>query len=498
MPNLFRELRRRSVFSVGTTYVVVAWLSLQAADLVLPIYDAPEWILPVFTTLLFLGFPVALVLAWAYEATSKGVKRADEPSNVTSQNKANEVLDLPSGPSIAVLPFSNFSTDTDHKLFAQAMTNDIIAGLTQCNALRIVSTGAAELEIDGNVNPIMAGRMLGVRYLLQGSVNKISEQLRVTAQLTDTKTNEQMWSANYDQELTATNLFAVQDDIREQIVATLSDLHGVIYSSETAKNIHRPTKSLNAYECLSVALAYDKYLSEEYHLRARESLEQALELDPDFDQAWSHLSWIYTDEVVFGYNPLPNSMERALKAARRGLELAPTNYHNHWLLSRVHYFNGEKGLFFAEAEKSLSLNSNDGTVLGLIGAYTLLAGEFDRGVALIEKAKILNPNHPDYYHLFLSAADFHNNDYTEALKKLRKMTFVEWPPALLFLISASALTDNMQEATRHYDALKDLLGKVTLDDARDHLTKLIPYADDLVATLMGGLERVVVPEPTER
>ncbi len=302
-----------------------------------------------------------------------------------------------------------------------------------------------------------------------------------------------MWSANYDKELTATNLFAVQDDIREQIVATLSDLHGVIYSSETEKNIHRPTVSLNAYECLSVALAYDKYLSEEYHLRARESLEQALELYPEFDQAWSHLSWIYTDEVVFGYNPLPNSMDRALKAARRGVELAPSNYHNHWLLSRVHYFSGEKGLFFAEAEKSLNLNSNDGTTLGLIGAYTLLAGEWDRGVALVEKAKVLNPNHPDYYHWFLSAADIHNNNYTEALRKLQKMSFLEWPPALLFLISANALTDNMKETTRYHAALVDLLGDLTLEDARDFLIKMIPYAGDLVETVMAGLKMVMAP-----
>jgi len=490
MPRFFQELRRRSVYSVGTTYVVVAWLLLQAADLVLPIYDAPEWILPVFTTFLFLGFPVALVLAWAYKITPKGVKRTDEPSNVTSQNTGNEVLDLPSGPSIAVLPFSNLSADTDQGLFAQAMSNDIISGLTQCSALRVVSTGTTALD-DGDVNPITAGRELGVRYLLQGSVNKASEQLRVTAQLTDTKTNEQMWSANYDRELTAKNLFAVQDDIREQMVATLSDLHGVIYSSETEKNIHRPTENLNAYECLSVALAYDKYLSEEYHLRARDSLEKALELDPEFDQAWSHLSWIYTDEVVFGYNSLPNSMERARKAARRGVELAPTNYHNHWQMSRVHYFDGEKSLFFAEAEKSLSLNSNDGTTLGLIGAYTLLAGEWERGVALIEKAKILNPNHPDYYHWFLSAADFHNFDYAEALKKLRKMSFLEWPPALLFLIAASTLTGNMKEATRYYEALKDLLGDVTLEDARGYLTKMIPYADDLVTTVMSGLKPVM-------
>ena len=117
---------------------------------------------------------------------------------------------------------------------------------------------------------------------------------------------------------------------------------------------------------------------------------------------------------------------------------------------------------------------------------------------LIEKAMILNPNHPHYYHWFLSAADFHNIDYAEALKKLRKMSFLEWPPALLFLISARTLTDNMKEATHYYESLKDLLGDVTLEDARGYLTKMIPYADDLVATVMSGLEPVMTPKPTEQ
>ncbi len=111
----------------------------------------------------------------------------------------------------------------------------------------------------------------------------------------------------------------------------------------------------------------------------------------------------------------------------------------------------------------------------------------------MEKAKLLNPNYPDYYYWFLSAADIHNEDYTEALKKLQTMSFIEWPAALLFLIATSALTDNMQEATRYHDALIDLLGDRTLEDAKDYLVKMIPYADDLVATIMTGLKLVMVP-----
>ncbi len=142
------------------------------------------------------------------------------------------------------------------------------------------------------------------------------------------------------------------------------------------------------------------------------------------------------------------------------------------------------------------LNSNDGTALGLIGGYTLLAGEWKRGVALMEKAKILNPNFPDYYHFFLSAFDFHNGDYIEALKKLQQISFMEWPPIILFLISASTLTDNMEEAKRYHDALINFHGDITLEDAKEYLVKMIPYADDLVETIMAGLRSIMTDRAT--
>ncbi len=487
MKALFQELRRRKVFTVATAYVVVAWVLIQVSATVLPIYETPDWILKAFTTLLFLGFPVALLLAWAFDVTPGGVVRTDRQPVNENRITPDKALSLPSGPTITVLPFKNLGSDADQNFFAQAMTNDIVAGLTQSSSLFVVSSGTASDTDLRNVSPTDLGKELGVQYLLHGSVNKVGDKLRVTAQLSETKSNVQKWSGTYDKELSASSLFDVQDDIREQIVATLSDLHGVIYSSETKINIHRPTDSLNAYECLSVALAYDKFLSEEYHLRARESLEHAVELDPEFDQAWSHLSWIYTDEVVFNYNPLPNSMERALKAARRAIELAPDNYHNHWLLSRVHYFSGERDKFFAEAEKALRLNANDGTTLGLIGAYMAVSGEWERGVALLEKAKVLNPKYPDYYHLFLGAAELNKENYSGALSELQKMTIREWPLALMFLAASSALTDNLEDAMNYLEELASLQGEFTMDSAKEALQIMFPYASGLVATVLQGL-----------
>ena len=486
MRRFVQQLKERHVIRVGVGYAVIAWVVLQIGDTVLPIYNAPSWLLPTLSTLLFLGFPVALVLAWAFD-----IKPADENGKRTAldnrSDSASDELAMPEGPSVAVLPFRDLSGESGGDNFARAVTNDIATGLTQTSTLQVMSSEAREEYPDA----VSLARELGVRYVLDGTVNRVGDNLRITAQLTDGRDASKLWSEKYDKQLSADNLFGVQDDICTQIVAALGDLHGVIFSSETKKNIHRPTESLTAYECLSVALAYDKYLTEEYHLRARESLERAVEIDPEFDSAWAHLSWIYSDEVVIGYNPLPKSMERALKVARRGVELAPDNYHNHWLLSRVYYFSGNREQFFAETEKALNLNSNDGTTLGLIGCYTALAGHWERGVALVRKAQALNPRHPDYYYCFLALAALHDGDVEAAQSELRRMTFTDWPMALLSLIAVNALAGEDNEAARFASKLRELNPGADAAFAREHLERFVPYARELVETLMRGITPIL-------
>ena len=502
MREFLRELKRRKVYTIAVAYVVVTWILLQAAATVLPIYDTPGWVLKAFTTLLFLGFPVAVILAWVYDITSKGVVRTEaaedhaddelrsESDTLTGPKEStDDAIALPSGPSIAVLPFQNLSGDPEQDLFAQALCGDIISGLTQSSHLFVLAAGATAGMEEPGQDVVEAGKKLGVSFLLQGSVRKAGETLRISAQLLDAANGVQLWSQNYDRQLSAESLFAVQDDIREQIVATLSDLHGVIYSAQSEKNIHRPTSSLNAYECLSVALAYDKYLSEENHLRARESLERAIEIDPEFDEAWSHLSWIYTDEWVWEFNPLPDSMTRALDAARHAIQLAPKNYHSHWLLSRVYYFMQDRERFFASSKRALELNSSDGTTLGLIGMYTAFSGEWERGMEMINKAKLLNPNYPEYYHFALGSAEFAKADYPAALQELQKASIVEWHLLQIFLTATNAMLGREQEAVQHLERAQHLLPGLTPDRAREFISKTFPFVPDYVETVVDGLKK---------
>jgi adenylate cyclase len=461
----WNELKRRQVVQSGVAYLIVAWGLAQVADLLLENFAASDWVMQWILICLGLGFPIALIIAWFYKITLAGFLREEVISK--TQGNSNARIQTPS---IVVLPFKNLSPDEDQDLFAAAITNDIMQGLTQTSFLSVVSSGAATTENELEFN---------VDFLLQGSVNRIGDNLRVSARLTEVQDSIDIWSNQYDRQLTANSLFEMQDDICEQLVATLGNLHGVVYSTETHRNMQRPTNSLNAYQCLAVALGYDKHISEENHLLARQSLEQAVKLDPGYGSAWGHLSWIYTDEYVYGYNPLPDSMTRALSAARKGLQMAPNHYHSHWLLARVYYFNGEKEMFLAEAERSLTLNSRDSTTLGLIGCYMGLSGDSNRGMELIKKAMTLNPNYPGYLHWFLAVVLFQDENYAEAQTELIKANLHEWHLYLLLLAACSDQIGNRELKLQCIGELKEIHEEFDMDDVRKLLNRFLVFLPEL-------------------
>lgn len=486
-----REAQRRRVFASAAAYVVFAWLLVQVADVVLPTYDLPDWMMRGLIAVLVIAFPVAMVLAWFFDLsallTPSTLPESPGSEDATANASASVGPELPEGPAIAVQLFRNLSGDSQQDLFAEALTSDIVAGLTQSSHLFVLSANAAQAPELEHTTPAVTGASLGVRYVLSGSVRKSGDTLRVSAQLTDCELKLELWSQRYDRSLTAAELFSIQDSIRERIVSTLSDLHGVIYASEGKQLVGRGTKDLRAYECLAIALAYDRYISPENHLKARECLEWAVELDPNYDEAWSHLSWIYTDEYALGFNPLPDSMSRALKAAEKGIKLAPDNYHNHWLLSRVYYFKGDLAGFQASSQQALALNDSDGTTLGLIGVYTALSGEWRRGIAMLEKAKELNPNYPGYYHAIAALNCFRIGEDTAAVEAVRKANLPEYALGQIILAAAYGRLADSNRADEVINGLR-ALGIGSVENAREYLARMLPFIPDLADSRAGSLE----------
>jgi tetratricopeptide (TPR) repeat protein len=243
-----------------------------------------------------------------------------------------------------------------------------------------------------------------------------------------------------------------------------------------------------------MATAYDKHITPGNHLRARESLERAIELDPRFALAWAYLSWIYTDEHIYGFNPQPDPMARALSAGRRGVELGPTNHMVRWLLGRVHYFCGDLDGFLVEVERSLEINPRDGTSVGLIGLYMALGGLWERGISLIRKAQVINPRYPTYYHIALGDYHYGRGEDDAALSEYRRIAMPGFFRTHSRLACAHAQLGHEDEAQAALANLLELRPDYDLAQARKEESLALFAQPELVDRLMDGLTRAGLPE----
>ena len=227
----------------------------------------------------------------------------------------------------------------------------------------------------------------------------------------------------YDRELSAASIFAVQDEITEQVVATIAGQFGVISRARFAEVKGKSTDSLDAYECvLQIAAYYRDNWSPTEHARLRDALERVVKADPGYADAWAWLSAIYVDEVRFNYNPRPNSLDRALDAAQRAVASDNTSQLAHEALAAVYFQRHELDACFAEAERAIALNPNDSFALAGLGMRIQMAGD-ERGIALVAKAMELDPFLPTTFNFPIAADHFERGEYEEALAVASKINF---------------------------------------------------------------------------
>jgi adenylate cyclase len=361
---------------------------------------------------------VALIIALAVAGLWQLIDRSRTGDDDT-------VLELPRGPAIAVLPFANMSGDPGQEYFADGLTEDILTGLSRFSHLRVIGRNTT-FRYKGQAVDIRAlGKELDVRYVLEGSVRRAADEIRVTAQLVDATSDTHLWAETYDRDLTPGNLFAIQDDIHEKVVATIADAFGIIARTRLDETRARPTESLDAYECVLRAYWYTALHTAEAHRRARDCLERAVDVDPDYVDALAQLAYLYREEFHHGFNPQPASLDRALELARRAVELDPTNQAAQLALAQTRWSRHELGAFFVAADRAVALNPNEAKTLASVALSTTYAGRWDRGSALMRKAIALNPNHPGWYYIALFHDHYRKAEYQAALVEAQKVNMPE-------------------------------------------------------------------------
>jgi adenylate cyclase len=416
MRSVWRELKRRNVVRVATAYCVVGWLLVQVADTIFPALRLPEWTVTFVAGLVILGFPLALILSWAYELTPEGMRRSeDAPPTGNTGNGAGRKIDFAiigalvvllfvvvdryvledseSAPdflprSIAVLPLENLSPDPDNAYFAAGLHEEILSRLGKLRNLRVISRTSVLRYAEPNMSIPEIARELNVESVMEGSVRYSNDRVRITMQLIDADTDEHLWSETYDQEFS--DIFEIESDIAMNVA---NALQAELSLSEQEIIEKVETESPTAYAFYLRALSMQNQGSEDYFI----AIDQAIAADPNFALAYASRAVNSTFELV-GVG-VGTSLEEALELERRtytdserALLLDPTLGLAHAAQAAVHQANWRGTAAEQAFQRALQLSPNDVYVLLLYSRFKRYRGEYDEAVRLLRRATELDPN----------------------------------------------------------------------------------------------------------
>ncbi len=357
--NFFGELRRRNVYKAAVAYIVAGWALAQGIAQVFPVFDVPNWVVRLIVVLVIIGFPITLICAWAFEITPEGIKSTEEadamppssrPSNRTwiyivvigaavslslfflgRYTAGNRTTSSGDRKSIAVLPFRNLSEDKSDAYFADGVQDQILTNLAKLSDLKVIShTSVRQYKTGAERNMREIGRQLGVAYIMEGSVRRVADRLRINAELIDARTDAHIWAETYDR--TAADLFAIQSELAQSIV---TQLKAKLSPQQKAEIEERPTQDLDAFELyLQAKPSIDAYLNatdvREALLRAVKSLDEAIQRDPNFISAYCYAARANSLLFFFDLDPTPERISLAEAAVNTALRLRPDSAEAHF------------------------------------------------------------------------------------------------------------------------------------------------------------------------
>ena len=413
--NFFGELKRRNVYKVAVAYAVVSWLLIQVATQVFPFLEIPNWVVRLVIMLIVIGFPIALVIAWAFELTPQGLKRteaadaASEPSHPRNHAwilvvvigaalsialfffgrytaSRQETTSASSAKSIAVLPFESLSEDKSNAYFADGIQDEILTRLARVADLKVISRTSTQKYKSAPADLREIAQRLGVANILEGSVQKVNDQVRVSVQLINAMNDSHLWAETYDRKLI--DVFAVESDIAQKIAVSLE---AKLTGREKEEIQFAGTKNPQAYDALLRALALRNSSSRVDLEKQIEFSRRAVELDPNYADAWANLALTETSKAATPWKS-EEQKERARIAAETALRLAPNSANAHKAMGLFYrYCVKDDRAALAELETAREHAPNDGGILEFIGLLQRAQGNIQDALATLKKAADLDP-----------------------------------------------------------------------------------------------------------
>jgi TolB-like protein/Tfp pilus assembly protein PilF len=421
--NFFAELKRRNVYKVAVAYVVVAWLLIQAASIFLPAFDAPPWVMKFLIVIVVFSCPVVLVLSWAFELTPEGIRLESEiapnksiarrtgrkiigitivlavlaaglmlfqimrsPPSAVEKKLAAPVAEPIENKSIAVLPFDNLSHDPENAYFSEGIQEEILTRLAKIGDFKVVSRTSTEKYKSSPENLREIARQLGVAHILEGSVQKTADQVRVNVQLINALNDAHLWAETYDRKLT--DIFAVESEIAKAVAENLqAKLNGRAEKVLAA----RPTENPQAHELyLKGRYFWNKRTTQNLE-KAIGFFQQAIDLDPHYALAYAGLGDAHSIVPIYAGTPPKDDVPKALAAARKAVEIDDSLAEAHTSLANALVMDLQLATAEPEFRRAIELNPNYATAHQWFGESLFGEGRYPEALAELERAHELDP-----------------------------------------------------------------------------------------------------------
>jgi TolB-like protein/Tfp pilus assembly protein PilF len=444
-PSFFAELKRRNVYKVAVAYAVVGWVIAQIATQIFPFLEIPNWVVRLVIVLIAIGFPVALVIAWAFEATPEGIKRTEDVdlAAAAKQPKKHAWIyvvaigaafsiglffvgrysarstsissELPAK-SIAVLPFDNLSRDPDNAFFAEGVQDEILTRLAKVADLKVIARTSTQKFKSSPENLPDIAKQLGALNILEGSVQKVNDQVRVNVQLINAMTNAHLWAEIYDRKLS--DIFAVQSDIAKTVADTLQ---ARLTGPEKQMMAAQPTTDTAAYELYHKGRSLWEKRTGDNIPKAIAFYEQAIAHDPNYALAYAGLSSAYILSPFYAGADRLSTSPKAKEAALKALRLDPNLAEAHAALGKVLFFSEiDLGGAMREYRRAIELKPNDAGAHHWLGNDSLAAlGQFEEAIAEGKRSVELDPLSV-VINADLGQTFYYAHRYDESVTQLRK------------------------------------------------------------------------------
>jgi adenylate cyclase len=360
------------------------------------------------------------------------VRRTPPPAPPAADTAAQELVDLSRGPAVAVMPLQDLTLAADQAFFAVGLAEEIVTELNRYQDIVVVPCQRVS-EVAGSPEETTAlRRAWGARFLLRGAVRRDATTAKVSAGLVDTRTGRQVWAGSYKLSLEAAELIATQEEIAARVVSAIASEHGIIAERLTAESRKKRPAELSTYEAMLRYYSYQIAPSPEASRPVFQGLQAAVEREPDYGPPWSALATLYCQMYVFDAPGFDDPLATGLEYAQRGVLLEPKRQLSRLIVAYALLLSSRVDSFRSEAETVLELNPHNPYAVGTIGYMQVLAGDFDQGRRLLERAMAAGPVYPRWFHNGLYLERFHARDYPGARDRVQLVDATErWQPVML-------------------------------------------------------------------